>query len=202
MIGLALAECQGGPRGREAPRGIQRPICHMAVATVLDCAVFRKTCARFATGIAVATVTGLDGRPYGITVNSFTSVSAAPPLVLVCIDYRSSVLAHFRGSAWYGINVLSEGQRSLSERFAARVPDRFEQLGWHAGECGVPLFDECLATMECSVVQTVEAGDHAILIAEVIRAKARDGNPLLYFGSQYRNIEGSGAESPDRGITT
>jgi flavin reductase (DIM6/NTAB) family NADH-FMN oxidoreductase RutF len=174
----------------------------MAVATVLDSAVFRKTCARFATGIAVATVTGLDGRPYGITVNSFTSVSAAPPLVLVCIDYRSSVLAHFRGSAWYGINVLSDEQRFLSERFAARVPDRFERLGWHSGESGVPLFDECLATMECSVVQTVEAGDHAIFIAEVIRANARDGNPLLYFGSQYRNLHTPEESVSEREITT
>jgi flavin reductase (DIM6/NTAB) family NADH-FMN oxidoreductase RutF len=161
----------------------------MAVATVLDRDVFRKTCARFATGIAVATVTGADGIPYGVTVNSFTSVSAAPPLVLVCIDYRSSVLTHFRGSAWYAINVLSDKQQGLSERFAARVPDRFESLGWRRGDSGVPILDDCLANMECSVVQTVEAGDHAIFIAEVIRAQARDGNPLLYFGSQYRKIQ-------------
>jgi flavin reductase (DIM6/NTAB) family NADH-FMN oxidoreductase RutF len=161
----------------------------MAVATVLDRDVFRKTCARFATGIAVATVSGPDGAPYGITVNSFTSVSAAPPLVLVCIDYRSSILTHFRGSAWYGINVLSEAQQRLSERFAARVPDRFESLAWQRGESGVPILGDCLANLECSVVQTVEAGDHAIFIAEVVRASARDGNPLLYFGSQYRKIE-------------
>jgi flavin reductase (DIM6/NTAB) family NADH-FMN oxidoreductase RutF len=164
----------------------------MAVATVLDRDVFRKTCARYATGIAVATVSGSDGVPYGITVNSFTSVSAAPPLVLVCIDYRSSVLTHFRSSAWYAINVLSEDQQYLSERFAARVPDRFESLGWRHGVSGVPLIDGCLASMECSVVQTVEAGDHAIFIAEVIRAQAREGNPLLYFGSEYRKIR-SGA---------
>jgi flavin reductase (DIM6/NTAB) family NADH-FMN oxidoreductase RutF len=161
----------------------------MAVATVLDRDVFRKTCARFATGIAIATVTGTDGLPYGLTVNSFTSVSAAPPLVLVCIDYRSSVLTHFRGSAWYGINVLSSSQRNLSERFAARVPDRFESLPWRFGESGVPILDDCLANMECSVVQTVEAGDHAIFIAEVIRAQARDGEPLLYFGSEYCSIQ-------------
>ena len=161
----------------------------MAVATVLDREVFRKTCARFTTGIAVATVSGTDGAPYGITVNSFTSVSAAPPLVLVCIDYRSSVLTHFRGSAWYAINVLSDTQQELSERFAARVPDRFQNLRWQRGDSGVPVLDDCLANMECSVVQTVEAGDHAIFIAEVIRARARDGNPLLYFGSGYRKIQ-------------
>ncbi len=160
----------------------------MAVATVLDSDIFRKTCARFATGIAVATVTGPDGLPYGLTVNSFTSVSAAPPLVLVCIDYRSAILTHFRASAWYGINVLAEDQRDVSVRFSQRIPDRFEGLNWKRGECGTPLLDGCLATMECSTVQVVEAGDHAIFIGEVIRATARDGNPLLYYGSQYCKV--------------
>jgi flavin reductase (DIM6/NTAB) family NADH-FMN oxidoreductase RutF len=160
----------------------------MAVATVLDSDVFRKTCARFATGIAVATVSGTDETPYGLTVNSFTSVSAAPPLVLVCIDYRSTILAHFRASAWYAINVLAEEQQDLSVRFSARVPDRFHNLDWIRGESRVPLLKGCLANMECSVVQVVEAGDHAIFIGEVIRAQAREGNPLLYFGSQYRKL--------------
>jgi flavin reductase (DIM6/NTAB) family NADH-FMN oxidoreductase RutF len=165
----------------------------MAVATVLDSDIFRRTCARFATGIAIATVTGSDGSPYGLTVNSFSSVSAAPPLVLVCIYYRSSVLTHFRASAWYAINVLSEHQQELSSRFAARIPDRFQNLGWRHGESGVPILGDCLATMECSVVQTVEAGDHAIFIAEVIRAESREGNPLLYFGSEYRKIHSGGS---------
>lgn len=160
----------------------------MAVATVLDSDVFRKTCGRFATGIAIATVTGSDGAPYGLTVNSFTSVSAAPPLVLICIDYRSTILAQFRASAWYGVNVLAEEQQDLSVRFSQRIPDRFEGLVWSKGESGVPLLQGCLAHMECSVVQTVEAGDHAIFIAEVIRAQAREGNPLLYFASGYRRL--------------
>lgn len=164
----------------------------MSIATVLDSDLFRKTCGRFATGIAIATVSTAGGVPFGLTVNSFTSVSAAPPLVLICIDYRSTVLAHFRSSAFYGINVLSEDQRELSVRFSERQPDRFDGLDWRHGETGVPLIANCLATMECSVVQTVEAGDHAIFIGEVVRADYRDGRPLLYFGSQYETI-GNGA---------
>jgi flavin reductase (DIM6/NTAB) family NADH-FMN oxidoreductase RutF len=160
----------------------------MAVATVLDRDLFRKTCGRFATGIAIATVTAPDGTPYGLTVNSFTSVSAVPPLVLICIDYRSTVLSYFRASASYCINVLSDDQKNLSERFSERIPDRFEGLVWANGELGAPVLSDCLASMECSVVQTVEAGDHAIFIAEVIRAKYRDGKPLLYFGSEYRQL--------------
>jgi flavin reductase (DIM6/NTAB) family NADH-FMN oxidoreductase RutF len=161
----------------------------MAVATVLDRDIFRKTCGRFATGIAIATVSGLDETPYGLTVNSFTSVSAVPPLVLVCIDYRSTILSHFRASPWYCINVLNIYQQDLSTRFSQRIPDRFEGLAWTRGECGAPILDGCLASMECSVVQTVEAGDHAIFIAEVIRAQCREGSPLLYFGSEYRRLD-------------
>lgn len=160
----------------------------MAVATVLDRDIFRKTCGRFATGIAVATVTGLDQNPYGLTVNSFTSVSAAPPLVLICVDYRSTILAHFRSSAWFCVNVLSDAQEDLSVRFSQRLPDRFEGLRWENGRSGTPVLEGCLASMECSVVQTVEAGDHAVLIAEVIYARWSDGKPLLYFGSEYRRL--------------
>jgi flavin reductase (DIM6/NTAB) family NADH-FMN oxidoreductase RutF len=160
----------------------------MAVATVLDRELFRKTCGRFATGIAIATVSGPNGTPFGITVNSFTSVSAVPPLVLICIDYRSTVLSYFRASAAYCVNVLADHQRNLSERFSERIPDRFEGLSWTPGELGAPVLNDCLASMECSVVQTVEAGDHAIFIAEVIRSNYREGNPLLYFGSEYRRL--------------
>ena len=160
----------------------------MAVATVLDRDLFRKTCGRFATGIAVTTVSGPDGLPYGLTVNSFTSVSAIPPLVLICVDYRSTLLPYFRASASYCVNVLANDQRTLSERFSERIPDRFEGLIWTPGELGAPVLADCLASMECSVAQTIEAGDHAVFIAEVIRAKYRDGEPLLYYGSDYRVI--------------
>jgi flavin reductase (DIM6/NTAB) family NADH-FMN oxidoreductase RutF len=154
----------------------------------IDQDTFRRTCGRFATGVAVATVAGTDGTPFGLTVNSFTSVSCCPPLVLVCVDYRSSLLPHFRGSAYYGINILSENQRQLSVRFSQRQPDRFDGIEWMQGVCGVPLIRGCLACMECSVSQTIEAGDHAVLIAEVVRAEIRDGKPLLYYKSGYSSL--------------
>jgi 3-hydroxy-9,10-secoandrosta-1,3,5(10)-triene-9,17-dione monooxygenase reductase component len=150
--------------------------------------LFRKTCARFATGITVATVSGNNGTPFGLTVNSFTSVSSAPPLVLICIDYRCSILPHFRASSHYGINVLTEEQVELSVRFSQPQLERFEGLDWYAGETGVPLLRKCLARMQCSVSQVVESGDHAILIGEVTHAEYEDGLPLLYFGSAYRRM--------------
>jgi flavin reductase (DIM6/NTAB) family NADH-FMN oxidoreductase RutF len=164
----------------------------MQAAPAIDRDVFRKACGRFATGIAVATVAGADGTPYGLTVNSFTSVSCCPPLVLICVDYRCSILPAFRSSNWYGINVLRDTQRDLSVRFSQRQPDRFEGLDWYRGDSGVPLLRMALASMECCVTQTVEAGDHAILIAEVMRADWRDGEPLLYFASGYRSLASDG----------
>lgn len=99
-------------------------------------------------------------------------------------------MAHFRSSAWYGINILAEGQQELSARFSERIPDRFGGLGWKHGVSSVPLLEGCLASMECSIVQTVEAGDHAIFIGEVIYADCREGNPLLYYGSAYQRLGG------------
>jgi 3-hydroxy-9,10-secoandrosta-1,3,5(10)-triene-9,17-dione monooxygenase reductase component len=154
--------------------------------TTVDADTFRKTCSRFATGITIATVRAADGTPYGITANSFTSVSCTPPLILVCIDYRSRILPHFRATSFFGINVLAENQQHLSVRFSQTELDRFEGLDFTTGDTGVPLLDGVLARMECCVTQTVEAGDHAIFIAEVVRADYRDGNPLLYFGSAYQ----------------
>lgn len=160
----------------------------MQATVAVDQDTFRRTCARFATGIAVATVSGPDGEPYGLTVNSFTSVSCCPPLVLVCVDYRCSILPHFRANSYYGINVLQDNQRDLSVRFSQKQLDRFDGLDWHRGETGVPLLKGCLASFECCVNQTVEAGDHAIFLAEVVSAEYDEGRPLIYFGSGYRKL--------------
>jgi flavin reductase (DIM6/NTAB) family NADH-FMN oxidoreductase RutF len=160
----------------------------MQAATTIDPELFRKSCGRFATGIAVATVADADGNPFGLTVNSFTSVSCCPPLVLICVDYRCSLLPLFRSSSWYGINMLTDKQRDLSVRFSQRELDRFEGIEWKRSENGVPLIGSCLASLECCVSQTIEAGDHAILIAEVTSLEWQDGEPLVYFGSSYRHL--------------
>lgn len=149
----------------------------------------RRVCARFATGVAIATVVAQEGTPTGLTVNSFTSVSAAPPLVLICIDYRASVLSHFRASSWFAINILSAGQQDLSNRFATYTGDRFEGVPWSPGACtGAPLINGAIGHMECCVSQVVEAGDHAVFFGEVVSASCDAGDPLLYFGSSYRNL--------------
>jgi flavin reductase (DIM6/NTAB) family NADH-FMN oxidoreductase RutF len=156
---------------------------------------FCTACGRFATGVAVAGATAPDGRSYGITVNSFTSVSLAPPLVLICIGSEAPIMEHFRRSKYFSISVLDEGQRFLSEHFACSGPTPFEGFEWHAGATGAPLVARALAAIECVRVRIQTAGDHDILIGEVIHTSVREGRPLLYFASRYRTLDVTG-ESP------
>lgn len=152
---------------------------------------FRRACSQFATGVAIASVIDHTGTPHGITVNSFTSVSLAPPLVLICIDYRAAILTPMMEARHYGLSILRADQMDLSSRFATRPDDRFEGVSWRAGTSGVPLIDGALAQIECAVRQTLDGGDHTIFLSEVIAAEVQEGTPLLYFNSAYRNIGSS-----------
>jgi flavin reductase ActVB len=162
-----------------------------APATGIGRADFCSACAKFPTGVTVVTVRDTLGSPHGMTASSFTSVSLDPPLVLVCVDHRAKLLEHVRRSKYLGINILSEGQHQLSVHFARREQDRFGGVDWTAGHHGVPLIPGVLAALECRKVRMVDAGDHAILIAEVLRTEYRDGRPLVYFGSGYHKLDGS-----------
>jgi len=149
---------------------------------------FRRVCGKFASGITVATVLDGDGAAHGMTANSFTSVSLAPPLVLICVDHRARILEYFRSSEFFGINILSASQRPISDRFAGSGYDRFQGVEWAPGATGVPLLPDVLATLECARVNLVTAGDHDILIGEVLHSHCRDGEPLLFYSSQYCGI--------------
>jgi flavin reductase (DIM6/NTAB) family NADH-FMN oxidoreductase RutF len=150
---------------------------------------FCRTCAKFPTGVTIVTVLDVEGSPHGMTASSFTSVSLDPPLVLVCVDHRASVLAHLRRAQHIGINVLSEDQQSLSDHFARRGHDRFGAVEWYAGHDGVPLIPGALARFECSIHRMIDVGDHTILIAEVLDVEHSDGQPLVYFGSGYHKLD-------------
>ena len=155
----------------------------------MDSNLFRRACAQFATGVAVASAVDEHRQPHGLTINSFTSVSLDPPMVLICIDRTSSLLAIFEQAGRYGLSFLGEPQHSLSTRFAQRGQDRFDGVQWICGASGVPLIPGALAHLECKIARSVSAGDHDILIAEVVSADIQTGSPLLYYGSAYRRLE-------------
>ena len=149
---------------------------------------FRHAAGQFATGIAIATVVDTEGNPHGLTVNSFTSVSLEPPLVLVCIAHAAVTVECFRTAKYFGINILASDQRGLSDRFARKGHNRFEGIAWTPGETGVPVLAGVLAAIECEVHSTVRAGDHDIFLGEVLRTEVHEKQPLLYFASAYHEI--------------
>lgn len=150
--------------------------------------VFRRVCGRFATGVTVISVLDAEGRPHGMTVNSFASVSLNPPLVMVSINLGSHILQHFLQSTHFGVNVLADDQAHHSRRFARHSDDKFNGVEWQAAESGVPLIEGVLAHLECENSRWFEAGDHAVLIGQVVRAGCRDGRPLLFFQSDYASL--------------
>lgn len=155
----------------------------------MDREAFREACARYATGVTVATVIGTDGRPQGLTANSFSSVSWNPPLVLICVDHRATVHEHFYASDSFAINVLGESQRELSVRFASPGAERFRDLPWTKGITGAPLIEGALAHLDCRTTHRHVAGDHTIFVGEVVQAVARDDRPLVYYYRNYRSIK-------------
>lgn len=147
---------------------------------------------RFATGVVLAGCRTAGGEPVMLTVNSFTSVSLAPPMVLWCIDRRAARFAAFMSAEAYSINVLKAGQRALSERFARHGPKPAEPDVFTVWDTGAPILVDALAAFDCKVVDRHNAGDHVILVAEVARFQCSQGRPLLYFASRY-------AEGPESG---
>jgi len=153
---------------------------------------FRKAMGAFATGVTIITV-DLDDEVHGMTANAFTSVSLDPMLVLVCVDHSTRTHAHLHAKKRFGINVLGEDQRAISEYYAR--PERsHEHAEAEAGarfdrtRHGTPMLDGALAFLECRLESVQEAGDHSIFIAEVEDVVVREGDPLLFFRSVYRKI--------------
>src|ERR1700675_2321834 len=163
-------------------------------------AEFRKALGCFATGITVITLDSED-EVHGMTANAFTSVSLDPMLVLVCVDQRARTHAHLHAKKRFGVNVLAENQRAISEYYArpARTHDRAgEEAGavFERTEHGTPVLRGALAYLECRLHSAQDAGDHTIFIAQVEEVVVRDGEPLLFFASKYRKI-GSIVEPSD-----
>jgi len=166
---------------------------------VIDAAEFRRAMGQFATGVTVVTTRDPQGRPLGLTVNSFCSVSLEPPLVLVCIDHRSETHDGFEASHVFGVSVLAEGQEDVSQRFASGGPAKFAGAALAAGRDGVALVPGALAHLECRIVSAHEAGDHTIYVGEVVRLSVSPGRPLLYHASGYRRVDADGKPAHEPG---
>jgi 3-hydroxy-9,10-secoandrosta-1,3,5(10)-triene-9,17-dione monooxygenase reductase component len=189
------------------------PLHRLALVADFDAETYRAVLRRFATGVAVVTTWDAD-RPWGTTVNSFSSVSLRPPLVLVAFDHGRRIAPALRATGRYAVNILGEDQQSLSDCFAggpapastasspsgpvpvlevAPAPGRGELCGaaWRRGPTGLPVLVEAIACLECTIVDVHPAGDHHLYIARVDAASAvgEQPMPLLYYSGRYLRIE-------------
>src|SRR3954471_8660420 len=135
----------------------------------------------FATGVTVVTALDEDGQPAGLTVNSFTSVSLEPPLLLVCLHKLATSAKALVTASSFAINVLQTGQQPASMTFSTRVEDRFGATPWSSGESGAPILGDSLCVFECDRYAVYDGGDHHILVGQVVKASFDTAlDPLLY----------------------
>ena len=176
---------------------------------------FRQVAGQFATGVTVVT-TCSQGKPAGITVNAFCSVSLEPPLVLVCIDLVSLTLPVIRESGSFAVNILTNEQEELSRCFAGSTEERYEHFchaSFHIAATGAPIIDDVLAFIDARVVAEYPAGDHVIFLGQVeamgtnghvafaheedqqladlnghINEAGNEKAPLAYYRGKYRHL--------------
>lgn len=157
-----------------------------ADAAVLDTQDLRRAFGRFATGVTVVTTCTAQGRRLGVTANSFNTVSLDPPIVLWSLSGQSPSLPSFRGAGRFVVNVLTLEQLDLAQRFARAAPDKFAGISSRAGLGGLPILDDCAASIECRIVGDQTVGDHVLFLGQVERYAHAHSPPLLFCNGQFQ----------------
>ncbi len=157
----------------------------------VDPGKLRSAMGLFLTGVTVVTVTGADQVPYGLTVNSFNSVSLSPPLVLWSLDKRNEKLDLFRSANGFAVNIMAADQADICQFFASAETDRFSACDWRFGAYGQPLIEGALAALECRPWAEYDGGDHVIFVGEVMSIQQKTGAPLAFFDGKLGHYEQS-----------
>ena len=150
---------------------------------------FRTALSRFPSGVTVVTTKDADGTFHGITVSAFCSVSLEPPLILICVEKTAGSHFALERSEAFVVNVLSVSQAGLSERFASMLPDKFDNVEFRPGIDGIPVLTGCIVNMDCRLTISYDGGDHTIFVGEVEKSQVHEGDPLVYFRSEYRAVD-------------
>ncbi|MFJ6853577.1 flavin reductase family protein [Streptomyces sp. NPDC091271] len=159
--------------------------------TPVDGRTLRTVCGNFATGVTVIT-SGRADESAGTTVNSFTSVSLDPPLVLVCLHENSRLLPVVRNSGGFVVNLLTQRQEPVAWAFAGRRTARLEEVPHTRTDGGLPVLQGALTHLECRLSAQYDGGDHTILLGEVVglAAPAADVDPLIFYQGAMRGLAG------------
>lgn len=152
-------------------------------------AALRAAMGRFPTGVAIVAALDGEGAPFGLTVNSLTSVSLDPPLLLVCIDRRAASHDPLMAAEHFAVSILSEAQAPVADRFASEPSSgRFEAAAWTSGAGGAPRLEGALAWLECAHHDVYAGGDHSILVGRVLAASHGEGAPLVFHRGRYGTV--------------
>jgi flavin reductase (DIM6/NTAB) family NADH-FMN oxidoreductase RutF len=142
----------------------------------------------FATGVAVVTSIGDEGKPVGMTINSFSSVSLDPPLILWSIGLKTPSRGAYATHPSFAINIMCSESKDLSLHFARPSEEKFADIDWTPGHKGVPVLGGALATLECEVHDRIISGDHEIYIGRVMRLNQKSGDPLLFHRGKFAHL--------------
>tara|TARA_Y100000589_G_C26825047_1_gene495488 strand:+ start:129 stop:602 length:474 start_codon:yes stop_codon:yes gene_type:complete len=154
----------------------------------MDTGEFRQALAQFATGVCLVTVDDPELGPLATTVNSFSSVSLDPPLVLWSIQNSSDHLAVYTECQHFGISVLSSEQGALSSQYAQRGCHSAQTEHFKTGPQGEPKLIDALAHFTCAAYAVHPGGDHKIIVGEVLRFESREADPLIFYSGGYRAL--------------
>ena len=147
--------------------------------------LFKKVLSKFVTGV---TVVGIKNNKIkiGKTINSFSTLSLSPPLILFSLDKKASSLSQFKKSKFLSINILSSNQVSISDHFAKKN-SKWNKVKYKLGRLDTPIISNCLANLECARIKTLTAGDHIIFICEIKNVAYNNKiKPLVYYNSKYK----------------
>lgn len=154
-----------------------------------DPRTFRDALGQYATGVTIVTTVDASGKPAGMTVNSFASVSLDPPLLLWSIDRSSDLFTEFSKSDHFAVHVLRKDQQEISNLFATDSKEKFSAIGYENGISGLPLLAEYCARFQCSIENRFAGGDHLILVGRVLEIVQGPGEPLVFHAGQYREFK-------------
>ncbi|MGU3586522.1 flavin reductase family protein [Rhodococcus sp. C26F] len=157
--------------------------------TIVDPSTMRSVLGHFATGVvAITAVDPVSGQRAGLAANSFTSVSLDPPLVAFCVAHTSSSWPMIKQAGTFVINILSEEQEHVGRQLSVKGGDKFAGLNWHQSPSGSLILDEAAAWIEARIEAEHVAGDHVIVVSNVLNLHADDRSPLLFHKGQYGRL--------------
>jgi len=154
-------------------------------SSLLDPRDFRNALGTYATGVTVITAAAADGKPYGLTCNSFASVSLNPPLVLWSLVIFSQGMTIFQNASHFAVNVLGASQQALATKFATSSPDKFAGVDWKPGLGNAPILADSVANFQCRAADRYYGGDHVIFLGAVEAYAYNRQEPLLFARGGY-----------------